>query len=367
MGRNVDILHKPIPDDGLKKIDMHLHSHYSSDSCMSYDEILEMASYFGIKQLSFTDHDILPKINQINNLKINNGLVVVMGTEISAWIYETDTSCHILAYDFDPTETNFSNMMNTLEDIRFQTIQLIIPNIETTMNINFPYGKFDLEELVRNNSTYETLFKIAYEFTVHNLRDLWFGGESLSHIQAMIRDRYSRMITATSRLEARKVVSNILGAGGIPVLAHPKNMGKAEFDAFEDMGGKGIELFHRMLTQTENEELLLQCRNRKWGYTKGSDFHGHYFAVFDNEERLTKKEEKELQNFFGKDMNQIDNPREINELRSKAKNFLMYLRVLERQNRMISAGKKFTKEWRNGGNGHNNHRPSSKNSFKFRH
>jgi len=377
-GKGFEILHDVIVDDELKKYDLHLHSRYSSDSVMSYDDIIEIVKHFRKKVISFTDHDSIGNPEEMKALSGTYGITIIPGIEISSRIESTNTRCHILGYDFDPSAPEFSSLVEDMVHVRIEAVLSVIKNIQYTHNWVFP-DNIDIEKMVRERPIHEVLKKVYFHVAFHNFKDFIYSDYDSGYLWAVIYDKYSRIISALAHFDARRVLSAILNSGGIPVLAHPTSLkiSKRDIEELVDMGLKGIEVFHRMLKENEVEQLLYECRRKGLGITVGSDFHGKRIKDLKSI-KLTRSEEKNIFNLFKppveriSDISEMGNlgvsdansdhdeeqwdVKELEELQFKVRNYVSYLKTFEKQNRMINKAKQFTDKWRNGNNGYINHK-----------
>ena len=84
------------------------------------------------------------------------------------------------------------------------------------------------------------------------------------------------------KLTPAECISEIINAGGVPVLAHPiyLNMGADQLDILlgqlAGMGLKGIEAYYSGNTAEQTEILLQLAQKHKLLRTGGSDFHGSF-------------------------------------------------------------------------------------------
>jgi predicted metal-dependent phosphoesterase TrpH len=77
------------------------------------------------------------------------------------------------------------------------------------------------------------------------------------------------------RLDYKKAIEIIMGAGGVPVLAHPGTMGKDEYiPDYVAAGIKGIEVFHSEHETADSEKYLKAAEEHGLIVTGGSDCHG---------------------------------------------------------------------------------------------
>jgi len=73
------------------KLDLHIHTHYSSDGHMDVKDIVQRAKALGLNGLAVTDHNSMGAVAKFGDFK-DSGLLLVPGMEVSS------DSGHILAY-----------------------------------------------------------------------------------------------------------------------------------------------------------------------------------------------------------------------------------------------------------------------------
>lgn len=69
-----------MPSNRILKIDFHIHSHFSLDSDMSTEDIIEFAKKSGLDAIAVTDHNSIK--GGVETQKISGGLIVFVGSEI---------------------------------------------------------------------------------------------------------------------------------------------------------------------------------------------------------------------------------------------------------------------------------------------
>lgn len=77
------------------KADLHMHSTVS-DGSFTIPELIEFAKKKGLDAIAVTDHDTVSHFQQIP--KIEHGVKVIPGIEISAYDYENNFKVHMLGY-----------------------------------------------------------------------------------------------------------------------------------------------------------------------------------------------------------------------------------------------------------------------------
>ncbi|MBA3044630.1 MAG: CehA/McbA family metallohydrolase [Candidatus Thermoplasmatota archaeon] len=104
------------------KLDMHLHSNYSTDGKAAPRQILKEARKLGLDGLCITDHNTLKGNAEVRKIAAEFGIIVLRGMEI------TSTDGHILAIGIGEEVPRDLSAEETLENIRAQGGMAVIPH-----------------------------------------------------------------------------------------------------------------------------------------------------------------------------------------------------------------------------------------------
>ncbi|WP_419152660.1 PHP domain-containing protein [Aeribacillus alveayuensis] len=254
-------------------IDLHCHSKIS-DGTLTLFELIFLAKEKGITHLAITDHDTTKGIKEAQNIGEQLGVTIIPGIEISAYDFIRQRRAHILGFFVTPEHEAIEKLCAPLLKKRHQV------SYEMTQKIIQEGYKITWEEVERYAEGGTGVYK---QHIMHALIDKGYtdkiygdlykklfskGGEGVSPGIAHIPLQY---------VDVKKAILAIREAGGIPVLAHPK-----QFDNFDaiaewvEMGLDGIEVVHP-LHRPEDEELAKYYADKfDLIETGGSDFHGFY-------------------------------------------------------------------------------------------
>lgn len=248
--------------------DLHIHSIFS-DGTHSVDHILDIAKEKGLGAVSITDHDTVKAFPRARILGKTRDIMVLTGVELSG-VFK-DVEIHILGYLFDENEVRLNEKLREMREYREERAQKMIEKLgDQGCHI-----------------TFDDVRKVAGKGTIGR-----------PHIaRALLRQRciveykeaFNRYIgngrpcnVPKLRLHPEEAIKLIEDAGGIPVLAHPGNVGDnvmvTELLAFPF---KGIEIWHPDHSSSQVNAYMELCRQRGLLMTGGSDSHG---------EKITKAE-----------------------------------------------------------------------------
>jgi len=248
-------------------IDLHTHS-TASDGSMTPDELVRHAIDSGLKAIALTDHDTIDGIESALNEGMKNNFPVIPGVEISV---DYKKELHILGYFSRNNYKRIGNILDALKNSR----------------------------ALRNEKTVKKLNEIGINITMEDVKKT--AGDGLigrPHIARAIMEKgYTKTIEEAfneylafgkvayfkkEKLTPQQGISEILKAGGIPVLAHPVllHMSQQELDDFLkelcSYGLKGIEAYYVDNTEEDTNMLLALAEKHNLIVTGGSDFHGYF-------------------------------------------------------------------------------------------
>lgn len=255
-----------------KIIDMHSHTNYS-DGELSPMELIKHAIECGVGTIAITDHDTLNGIKNVDkNDKIikENNLRIINGIELTA--QPPKGTMHILGYDIDLNNKELNDVMTTLKNSSTNRTLSIMEQIKRDYNIIFSHE--DIKELLNSNHNLgrPDLAKLCVKYG--------YAESVPDAFQKYLIDAYNKTLTVNKRLSYEECIKLIVGANGIPVLAHPKTLELSKEELIElieqmvKCGLKGIEVYHSSHTKEEMQMYLEIANKFNLLVSGGSDFHG---------------------------------------------------------------------------------------------
>jgi len=244
----------------LDRFDFHLHT-CCSDGEKRPAEVLALASRAGLAGISITDHDTIAAYDRMEPGRGGSERPrILAGIEISASCREVEL--HLLGYFPDGFPPRLSGLTGDLGRDRLARIQKGIRRL----------GELGVE--------------ISWEEVVEEARG---GVISRAHLaQLLVRKRYvSNIHAAFSDLlkpenvlppaaDAREIVKEISGMGGVPIWAHPPEDLLEEFlDDLVEAGLAGVELYIPRRRPSERKRMAKEISRRGLLASGGSDWHGH--------------------------------------------------------------------------------------------
>ena len=250
------------------KCDLHIHSNLS-DGIFSPEALVDMAKERGLDCISITDHDTYVGTQRAQERAKVVGIKYIVGAEISSVMDGMDV--HMLAYNVDITSDEFDEVMSKIADLRNQRNIAIVEKLsEHGINI-------DLDSLRTNGSVGRAVIaremvRQGYCKDVASAFDNYLGQDKVCFVQ-------------TRRLTPTEAIRFALHFGGIPVLAHPKqlHMNEQEFEKFlkplVQAGLSGIEANYFTHNINERNFYTKMAKKYKLVVTGGSDFHDYVHGV----------------------------------------------------------------------------------------
>ena len=248
-------------------IDLHTHT-TASDGSLTPTQLVEAAISIGLEAVAVTDHDTADGVEEAVTAGENLGIRVVPGIEISAQIDRG--SLHILGYEIDPGERMFAAWIERLKQARRDRNPKIIRNLQA-MGIPIELEQAEMKAgggVVGRPHIAEALLDIGAVSTIQEAFDKYLDASSPAYEQKF-------------RYEPADAFQLILGAGGIPVMAHPgqtRRKGDDRYNLVAELkaaGLGGIETYYTHHTPAQCALYMELADKFNLIQTGGTDFHGH--------------------------------------------------------------------------------------------
>ena len=250
------------------KIDLHMHS-VISDGTDTPEEILRRVREAGIGLFSVTDHDAIASSRIMPGLLKDGDPRFLPGVEFSC--KDEEGKYHILGYGYDPDGATIRGVVDHGHRLRMHKITARIDLLKSEFGITFP------QEALKH------LLSLANPGKPH-LGNLMVKYGYASTKEEAIQQFIDKLPFRNRYIRPEEAIEGILGAGGIPVLAHPSFGSGDQLILGEDMdrrirrlmefGLMGLEGFYSGFTPKLNREILSFARQYGLYVTAGSDYHG---------------------------------------------------------------------------------------------
>ena len=241
--------------------DLHVHTTFS-DGEFTPEDVVEKALEKGLGAIAITDHDCVDGVEPAIKAARGTGLEIVPGIEMSAAV--KDIEIHVLGYYIDHKCPVLLKTLAGMRERRVVRIKEMIKRLDEK-GIKIPEEK---------------VFSAAAEGTIGRMH---LARAMVSEsVAATIREVFDKFIgdgrpfhVKHERLEYDDAIKIIRKAGGVPVLAHPGNMGKDEYiPLYVKAGLKGIEVYHSEHRAATTRKYAVIAEEHGLIMTGGSDCHG---------------------------------------------------------------------------------------------
>ena len=253
-------------------IDLHIHT-TASDGTFTPAQVVAHAIKLNLKAIAITDHDTLAGSSEALTSGIPAELDFLTGVEISAAsppFYHQAGSFHLLGYAIQLDDLELNKALETLQAARKNRNPAILARLNE-LGIAISYDEVCEEsgdvQLGRPHIA-QTMIRKGIVSSMDEAFDQFLGTGKPAYV-----DKY--------RIECSKAIGAILGAGGIPVLAHP---GLLEYESddqldaligqLKQIGIRGIEVFYSQHTADQIDLFAELARRHNLLLTGGTDFHG---------------------------------------------------------------------------------------------
>lgn len=259
----VRIRKAPQPD----LVDLHVHSS-ASDGLLSPRDLVRHAREVGLKAIALTDHDTVAGVADAQAAGRDAGLEVIAGVEVSA---EMDGgACHILGYFVAPEDRRLGRV---LEEIRLGRDRRNRRILERLGELGCPLARDELAARLEDGVLTRAHFAAA----------MIEKGYVKSWDEAFERylGRGKPAYVSRPHLAPAEAIRVIHGAGGLAVLAHPRqlNLSAAGTEKYiEGLAAAGLDGVETVSPDhTANLARRYRAAARRLGLveTGGSDWHGY--------------------------------------------------------------------------------------------
>lgn len=244
--------------------DLHLHSVHS-DGTESPSQVMAAAHRHGLRTAALTDHDTTSGWAEAAEAAASLGMTFLPGMELSSrheW-----RSVHVLAYLVDPDDADLRVMTDRIRSSRLDRARLMADRISRDYDLVW-------EDIVAQTTDGATVGRphIADALVARGLvRD---RSEAFSGILSPRGDYYVALYAP----DPVTAVELVVGAGGVPVIAHPAGRaGVLPMPLLERMlasGLAGFEIGHRENLESGIRTLRRLAKDRDLIVTGSSDYHG---------------------------------------------------------------------------------------------
>ena len=249
-------------------IDLHMHTTVS-DGTDTPAEIVARVRKAGIRLFSVTDHDAIKGCAVIQSIRTADDPAFLTGVEFSC--RDEKGKYHILGYGYDPNAAPIREFAESGHRLRIGKVKARLVFLAERFGFSFPQEEFD------------ALFSLDNPGKPHIGNLMVKYGYARTKEEA-IKEYIDQIRFRSEYVRPEDAIRAILGAGGIPVLAHPSYGNGDQLILGEEMdmrlrhlmdfGLQGVEAFYSGFTPRLRREMLSFAERDGLYVTAGSDYHG---------------------------------------------------------------------------------------------
>jgi hypothetical protein len=255
----------------MKYIDLHVHS-TCSDGTVTPTELVDLAVKQGLSAFALTDHDTLRGIPEAKKAcelyqKQGTDIHVIPGVEISAAFKKADI--HILGLNVDLENKELIETLDEAELARDNRNRKMADNLAGA-GLDISYEKvlaLDPKAVITRAHFAKYLVKKGYVATNKEAFNKYLHTKSPYYV-------------CREYLPPETVITLILNAGGVPVLAHPLLYHLPEEELrklvahLKECGLKGLEAIYTRNSRQDEDFSRRLAKENGLLISGGSDFHG---------------------------------------------------------------------------------------------
>ncbi|MCL4486556.1 MAG: PHP domain-containing protein [Chloroflexi bacterium] len=240
-------------------VDLHTHS-TASDGELSPPELVSLARARGLGTIALTDHDSVAGIDAALEAARNMSIQVIPGVELSADVPNSEV--HVLGYFIDWHDTRFLGMLDKFREGRYGRAEKMTRRLAA---LGAPVSFDRVKEIAGDAAigrphVAQALLEAGHVATIAEAFDRYIGRNGPAYVERF-------------RLTPEDAVGLILQAGGVPVLAHPREVTNY-IPPLVKTGLLGLEVYYGAYDDATRSALLHLADENGLIATGGSDFHG---------------------------------------------------------------------------------------------
>ena len=251
------------------KADLHCHT-MLSDGTLGIEELIQVAKKSGVDTIAITDHDTLAGTVRGAIIGKRFNINVIAGVELSCWDSERNRKVHLLCYMPDhPDRLEGLCMRTSLARKRAGKLMVIKATAKYPLTAEFIAKCGQGSTNIYKQHIMKALAYIGYA-------DGLFG----ETYEQLFKEKGEKNIAVPVKYpDVFEVLGEILGAGGIAVLAHPYLYDSIELmDELVERGLCGVEAWHPTMSEEQSAAMVKYAKKHKLLAIGGSDFHGCFAA-----------------------------------------------------------------------------------------
>jgi predicted metal-dependent phosphoesterase TrpH len=245
--------------------DFHCHS-TASDGILSPTDVVTLAYNQGVRVLALTDHDSTEGIAEARRCAAQwDDFTLIPGVEFGTDIPGGEV--HVLAYFLEPGDAELQAMLAELRESRKDRGRKMV---EKLREMGFDLSWERVQEIAGDASVgrphvAQALHEKGYVSTVKEAFDLYIARNGPAYVER-------------EKLTPADAVKAIVGFGGMPCLAHPRDLDNLDnlLAIMKAAGLAGMEVHYQDYDPQAVDRLAATARKFDLLPLGGSDYHGLY-------------------------------------------------------------------------------------------
>ena len=243
--------------------DFHSHS-TRSDGVLTPTALVRLAAGNGVRLLALTDHDSMEGIPEAVAAASEAGVRIIPSIEMSTDI--PGDEAHVLGYFLDPEDADLQRTLAGMRDSRVARGEGMVRKLHS-LGVEISWER--VKEIAGDASVgrphvAKALIEAGHVATFDEAFERYLGKGKPAYVE---RDK----------LTPENAVRFIIDHGGVPVLAHPREIDNLDtvLDSAVPAGLAALEVYYRSYTPADIQRLLQFATTRGILPLGGSDYHGH--------------------------------------------------------------------------------------------
>ena len=246
---------------------LHMHSTHS-DGVYTPKELVEVGRAEGYRALALTDHDTVTGNREVMEECKKAGLDSIFGIEFSTVSAECGHGFHMTAFNFDPEYPEMKEYLRKLSEKESDQTRILF---ERGVEIGY-LKNITWNEVLEYNKGITWLCN-EHVFRAMKAKGLITDLEYPEFFETCFGKHRSEVPEKHSFMDIKDLIPLVHRAGGITVLAHPKNQLRC-VPKLVEYGLDGIEVWHSMLLIEDRREALLLAKKYDLYVSGGADHEG---------------------------------------------------------------------------------------------
>jgi predicted metal-dependent phosphoesterase TrpH len=253
----------------VRRIDLHTHS-TRSDGSLEPHALARAAAEAGLVAFALTDHDTLDGLGEAKAAAATWGLEVIPGAEVTARF--PGRAMHVLVYGFDEREPGF---LSLLEEVRAGRRERNARMVDRLCALGVPVTMDEVR-----GACVDGVGTLGRPHIARAMVRRGYVPDTRSAFAVYLKDGGPAYVPAEV-VDPEDVVAAVTAAGGVAVLAHPRQLRIQGEEAYSALfarlaaaGLGGVEVAHPSHAPEERELFARLAERHGLLATGGSDFHG---------------------------------------------------------------------------------------------